>query len=62
MTRFFITLEQAVKFVIICLDKMRAGEIFIPKMNSIYIEQLIKIINPKSKNKGGRYSTWRKNS
>ncbi len=49
MTRFFITLEQAVKFVIICLDKMRAGEIFIPKMNSIYIEQLIKIINPKSK-------------
>ena len=49
MTRFFITLEQAVNFVITCLDKMNAGEIFIPKMHSIYIEQLIKIINPQSK-------------
>ena len=49
MSRFFITLEQAVKFVINCLDKMKEGEIFVPKMNSIYIEKLIKIINPKSK-------------
>ena len=43
MSRFFITLEQA-KFVLV-LDKMKEGEIFVPKMNSIYIEKLIKIIN-----------------
>ena len=49
MTRFFITLEQAVNFVISSLDNMIGGEIFIPKMHSIFIDQLIKIINPKAK-------------
>lgn len=49
MTRFFITLNQAVKFVINSLDNMMGGEIFIPKMHSIFIDQLIKIINPKAK-------------
>ena len=31
MTRFFITLEQGVKFVINSIEKMKGGEIFIPR-------------------------------
>lgn len=49
MSRFFITLEDAVLFVLSCLKKMDGGEIYIPKMNSIYIEDLIKIINSKAR-------------
>jgi len=42
MTRFFITLEDSVKFVINCIDLMKGGEIFIPKINSFKIIDLIK--------------------
>ena len=49
MSRFFITLNDAVLFVLSCLKKMDGGEIYIPKMNSIYIEDLIKIINSKAR-------------
>jgi UDP-N-acetylglucosamine 4,6-dehydratase len=49
MSRFFITLDDAVLFVLSCLKKMDGGEIYIPKMNSIYIEDLIKIINSKAR-------------
>ena len=35
MTRFFITLDQAVDFVIQSLVKMHGGEIFIPKIPSL---------------------------
>ena len=31
MTRFWITLNQGVNFVLSCLKSMRGGEIFIPK-------------------------------
>ena len=40
MTRFWITLEQAVSFVLFCLDEQRGGEIFIPKIPSVYIKDL----------------------
>ena len=36
MTRFFIDLNDAVKFVLRSFDIMDKGEIFIPKMPSIY--------------------------
>ena len=49
MTRFFITLNYAVNFVFKCLDKMDRREIFIPKMNSIFISDLIKVLCPKNK-------------
>src|ERR1700692_4465867 len=32
MTRFWLTLEQGVKFVIRCLEQMHGGEIFVPKI------------------------------
>ena len=47
MTRFFITLDSAIKFVLKSFEEMSAGEIFIPKMFSIYIKDLIKILCPK---------------
>jgi UDP-N-acetylglucosamine 4,6-dehydratase len=39
-TRFYISLEEAAKFVIKCLNIMEGGEIFAPKMNSRRIVDL----------------------
>jgi len=49
MTRFNITLEESVKFVISCLNKMWGGEIFVPKIPSYRILDLAKSISPKAK-------------
>ena len=49
MTRFWITLEYGVSFVINSFGKMLGGEIFIPKMPSIKIIDLAKSLNPKVK-------------
>jgi len=46
MTRFWITLDQAVRFVMACLDEMRGGEIFIPKLPSMRITDLIAAVAP----------------
>jgi len=46
MTRFWITLEQAVKFVLSCLGRMQGGEIFVPKIPSMSIVDLAKAIAP----------------
>lgn len=40
MTRFWITLPQGVDFVLRCLEHMRGGEIFIPKLPSVNIVDL----------------------
>lgn len=49
MTRFNITLNQGVNFVISSLDKMWGGEVFIPKIPSYNILDLAHAINPKNK-------------
>lgn len=46
MTRFWITLDQSVDFVINAFNEMRGGEIFIPKIPSMQIEDLAKAIAP----------------
>lgn len=46
MTRFWLTLEQGVEFVIGCAEKMQGGEVFIPKIPSMNILDLAKIIAP----------------
>ena len=46
MTRFWITLEQGVRFVIDCLETMRGGEVFVPKMPSTKIVDVAKSIAP----------------
>ena len=49
MTRFWITLEQACKFVDKVVVNMQGGEIFIPKIPSINIVDLAKAIAPRAK-------------
>ena len=46
MTRFWITLEQAVDFVVQCVALARGGEIFVPKIPSMKITELAKAIAP----------------
>jgi UDP-N-acetylglucosamine 4,6-dehydratase len=46
MTRFWITLEQAVHFVLRCLERMHGGEIFVPKIPSMNIVDLARAIAP----------------
>lgn len=49
MTRFWITLGQAVYFVIKTLDLLKGGEIFVPKIPSMKIVDLAKAIAPDCK-------------
>lgn len=46
MTRFWITLEQGVEFVINCASLMHGGEIFVPKIPSMRITDLVKWVAP----------------
>ena len=46
MTRFWITLEQGVQFVLRCIGLMRGGEIFVPKLPSMRIMDLADAIAP----------------
>ncbi len=48
MTRFWITLEQGVRFVIDCIGRMRGGEVFIPKVPSMKITDLADVIAPEA--------------
>jgi UDP-N-acetylglucosamine 4,6-dehydratase/5-epimerase len=46
MTRFWITLEQGVNFVLSRLESMVGGELFVPKIPSMNIMDLAKVIAP----------------
>jgi len=46
MTRFWLTLEQGVDFVLSCLDRMQGGEIFVPKIPSMSIVEVAKAMLP----------------
>lgn len=46
MTRFWITLEQGVRFVLARLQRMRGGEIFVPRIPSMNILELAKAVAP----------------
>ena len=49
MTRFWITLEQGVQFVIRCIEEMKGGEVFVPKIPSMKITDLADAIAPECK-------------
>lgn len=49
MTRFWITLQQGVDFVLSCFDLMQGGEIFIPKIPSMKIIDMAAAIAPEKK-------------
>ena len=46
MTRFWITLEQGVQFVLKNFERMQGGEIFIPKIPSMKMVDLAKALAP----------------
>jgi UDP-N-acetylglucosamine 4,6-dehydratase/5-epimerase len=48
MTRFCITLDEGVRFVIQCLELMHGGEIFVPKIPSMRLIDLAEAVAPGS--------------
>jgi len=46
MTRFWLTLERGVNFVIRCIDQMHGGEIFVPKIPSMKVTDLAGVLAP----------------
>ncbi|AKR44659.1 flagellin modification protein FlmA [Methylophilus sp. TWE2] len=51
MTRFWITLDQGVKFVLDSLERMEGGEIFIPKIPSMGIMDVAQVVAPECSTK-----------
>jgi UDP-N-acetylglucosamine 4,6-dehydratase len=51
MTRFWITKEEAVNFVVKSFSRMHGGEIFIPKLKSFKITDLLKVLELDKKTK-----------
>ena len=49
MTRFWITLEEGINFVLNSMKIMKGGEIFVPKIPSIKIVDLIKAFDSTAK-------------
>jgi UDP-N-acetylglucosamine 4,6-dehydratase/5-epimerase len=48
MTRFWLSLEQGVRFVIECIEEMRGGEVFVPKIPSMKVIDLARAIAPEA--------------
>jgi len=48
MTRFWISLDQGVHFVIRCAEQMLGGEVFVPKIPSMKVMDLAKAVAPES--------------
>lgn len=46
MTRFWITLEHGIKFVIQSFSRMQGGEIFVPKIPSVHVTDIAKAMAP----------------
>ncbi len=46
MTRFWLSLDQGVRFVIQCIEQMQGGEVFVPKIPSMKVIDLARAIAP----------------
>ena len=46
MSRFWITLEQGVRFTIRCVEQMHGGEVFVPKIPSMRLTDLAEVLAP----------------
>ncbi len=46
MSRFWLSLEQGVRFTIRCIEQMYGGEVFVPKIHSMRLIDLAKAIAP----------------
>jgi UDP-N-acetylglucosamine 4,6-dehydratase (inverting) len=51
MTRFWITLERGVRFVMDCIARMKGGETFVPKIPSMKVIDLANVIAPDAERK-----------
>ncbi|MFQ3197424.1 MAG: UDP-N-acetylglucosamine 4,6-dehydratase, partial [Paraglaciecola sp.] len=51
MTRFWITLDEGVEFVVKSFQRMQGGEIFVPKIPSIQIVDLVEAMSGKREHK-----------
>ena len=49
MTRFWLSLEQGVRFTIRCIEEMEGGEVFVPKIPSMRVAELAKAMAPASR-------------
>lgn len=49
MTRFWISLNEAAKFVKMSIENMNGGEVFVPKLSSFYVKDLPKVLHQKPK-------------
>jgi UDP-N-acetylglucosamine 4,6-dehydratase/5-epimerase len=49
MTRFWITLDQGVHFVLSSLERMHGGELFVPKIPSMRVVDLAKAMAPEAR-------------
>ena len=48
MTRFWLSLEQGVHFVMTCIEQMEGGEVFVPKIPSTKVIDLARAIAPEA--------------
>lgn len=48
MTRFWITLDQGIRFVIRCIEQMQGGEVFVPKIPSMKVVDIARVIAPEA--------------
>ena len=46
MTRFWLTIDQGVRFVIRCIEQMQGGEVFVPKIPSMKVVDIAKVVAP----------------
>jgi UDP-N-acetylglucosamine 4,6-dehydratase len=49
MTRFWLTIDQGVRFTIRCIEEMQGGEVFVPKIPSMRVADLARAIAPDSR-------------
>jgi len=49
MTRFWLTLDQGVRFVVRCIEQMHGGEVFVPKIPSMGIMDLARAVAPENR-------------
>lgn len=49
MTRFWLSIEQGVRFTIRCIEQMQGGEVFVPKIPSMRIVDVAAALAPDSK-------------
>jgi UDP-N-acetylglucosamine 4,6-dehydratase len=48
MTRYFLTIQQAVDLVMVAIETQQGGEIYLPELKSVEIKRLARLVAPKA--------------